>query len=155
MTKKKSFKPLSIEWREIDELKSKYEDVHLSDEWIMLIHAEHHDHEILYVPNMWIENKLAWFLTNGSAGVLYLVLYIWGIDGLEIFLDFVKWYIYDYDSPGHFHPSRALKTSINENQGSIDKTNIKQLKELLIDFSKNFAFNDGVKEASGWKSDKD
>ena len=151
MTKKKADPIWSKEWLELKNTTNLYNGEHWSSEWITLIHSKHLDEAFKYSTDSWLENKLSWFLTNGSTGILYLINYVWGDEGLDLFFEFIRWYIMNDSAPGHFHPSKAIKTGINEHRGEIKSTDLKKLTEMLEDFSEVFAVNDHDEGAPRWK----
>lgn len=153
MTKKKKEPKWALEWEELKNIMNLIDEYHWSDEWLVLIQVKHLENSIDSYDDMWISNKLAWFLTNGSTGILFLIDYVWGDEGLTIFFEFLKWYIQNDYKLGHFHPSKALMTGINAHQGTIKNSSIADLLSMLEDFSKNFEIKDGVdpKEVVGWR----
>lgn len=153
MTKKKKEPKWAEEWKELKNIMNLINGYHWSDEWLTLLQAQHEESDFSTYTDTWLENKLAWFLVNGSAGNIFLISYVWGDRGLDVFFEFLCWWVNNDYMLGHFHPSKALKTAINEHQGVIRNSNIGDLVQILSDFSKNLEIKDGVppKEAVGWQ----
>lgn len=153
MTKKKKEPKWAEEWKELKNIMNLINGYHWSDEWLTLLQAQHEESDFSTYTDTWLENKLAWFLVNGSAGNIFLISYVWGDRGLDVFFEFLCWWVNNDHMLGHFHPSKALKTAINEHQGVIRNSNIGDLVQILSDFSKNLEIKDGVppKEAVGWQ----
>lgn len=153
MTQRKSEPKWAPEWKELKGLMNLIEEKHWSDEWLALLQAKPSTDLKNPYDDMWLSNKLAWFLTNGATGIIFLVDYVWGNEGLAIYFEFLKWFIQNDYKLGHFHPSKALMTAINAHQGVIKNTDVADLLTMLSEFSKNFQVKDGIdpKEAVGWK----
>ena len=73
--------------------------------------------------------------------------------GLDVFFEFLRWFVQNDYEFGHYHPSKALRTAINEHQGIIKNSDVDDLIKMLQDFSKNLEIKDGIspKEAVGWQ----
>lgn len=153
MTKRKSESKWAPEWKELKEIMNLIEEKHWSDEWLVLLQATPSKGEMNSYDDMWLSNKLAWFLNNGATGIIFLVDYVWGNEGLNIFFEFLRWFIQNDYMLGHFHPSKMLMTAINAHQGVIKNADIGDLLTMLSEFSKNFQVKDGIdpKETVGWK----
>ncbi|MCH3990753.1 MAG: hypothetical protein LKF01_03385 [Lactobacillus sp.] len=157
MTKRKNDHVWSTEWKPLRMMLCQYEGFNLANEWLTLFHVKHivrNDDTALI--DSWIVNKLAWFILNGAAGILYLVKYIWGDQGLEIFFEFISWFVTDNSKPGHYHPSKALQTSINQRNTMFKNMKLEQLTSILNLLSKDLVKRDGFKKkVTGWKPKKE
>ncbi len=153
MTKKKNQPSWAPEWKEIKSIMNLIDGYHWSDEWLTLLQVKPEVSSFNSYSDTWIDNKLTWFLVNGATGIIFLVDYIWGEQGLDIFFEFLRWFVqYDY-MLGHFHPSKSLRTAINDHQGIIKNSDIDDLIKMLEEFSKNLEIKDGIspEEAVGWR----
>lgn len=81
MTKRKSEPKWAPEWKELKGLMNLIEEKHWSDEWLALLQAKPSTDLKNPYDDMWLSNKLAWFLTNGATGIIFLVDYVWGNEG--------------------------------------------------------------------------
>ena len=153
MTKKKKEPKWAEEWKELKNIKNLIEGYHWSDEWLTLLQAQPEESNFSTYTDTWLDNKLAWFLVNGATGIIYLVGEVWGDTGLDVFFEFLRYFVQNDYMLGHYHPSKALKTAINEHQGIIENSDIDDLIKMLQSFSKNLEIKDGVspKEAVGWQ----
>lgn len=153
MTKRKKEPKWAPEWKELKNIMNLVEDYHWSDEWLALLKAKPEVNDSHSYVDTWLDNKLAWFLVNGATGIVFLVDYVWGDKGLDAFFEFLRWFVQNDYMLGHYHPSKALRTAINEHQGTIKNSDVADLIKMLEDFSKNLEIKDGVlpKEAVGWK----
>ncbi len=153
MTKKKKEPSWAKEWKEIKNIMSLINGYHWADEWLTLLQAQPGESNFNTYADTWLDNKLAWFLVNGATGIIFLIDYTWGDKGLDVFFEFLRWFVQNDYMLGHFHPSKALKTAINEHQGVIKNSDVTDLIKMLQDFSKNLEIKDGIppKEAVGWQ----
>lgn len=153
MTEKKKEPKWAKEWKEIKKIMNLIDGYHWTDEWLTLLQAKPEENDSYSYTDTWLDNKLAWFLVNGATGIIFLVDYVWGDKGLDVFFEFLSWFVQNDYEFGHYHPSKALRTAINEHQGIIKNSDVDDLIKMLQDFSKNLEIKDGIspKEAVGWQ----
>lgn len=153
MTEKKKEPKWAKEWKEIKKIMNLIDGYHWTDEWLTLLQAKPEENDSYSYTDTWLDNKLAWFLVNGATGIIFLVDYVWGDKGLDVFFEFLRWFVQNDYEFGHYHPSKALRTAINEHQGIIKNSDVDDLIKMLQDFSKNLETKDGIspKEAVGWQ----
>lgn len=132
MTKKKEEYKLTPFWKEITDI---IERIDFQEQKI-----EPNGDFILY-------RKIINFLYKGAAGTLFEIKEALGEEQLNNFLDYVRFYLENYERPGHYYPSKLVKKQIKE----VKQTkNLFDLSDTLNEISKLEFEKHGNKKAKGW-----
>ncbi|WP_223896154.1 hypothetical protein [Lactobacillus huangpiensis] len=98
-----------------------------------------------------IYNKLLTFLYRGAVGTLYEIKEALGKEQLDLFLNYIYFYINNSEKPGHYYPSQLVRKQIEEIKQTKD---LFDLKDTLNEISRLEFEKHGVKNVKGWLFDE-
>ncbi|WP_407325293.1 hypothetical protein P8R55_08895 [Lactobacillus johnsonii] len=92
--------------------------------------------------------KIINFLYRGAAGTLFEIKEGLVEEGLEMFMQYLHFFLADIDKPGHYYPSALVKKQVKDIKRS---SKLFELKDTLNEISRLEYSKHGDNEAKGWK----
>lgn len=91
--------------------------------------------------------KITYFLLYGPAGLFFLINQAIGKRNLIMFIKFIKDYITNASTPGHYYPSAEVNKNVEAIRGISDTFDFE---ETLNGISKILESSHGVNDPKGW-----